>query len=545
MITLEEITGGETKNIEFKESLPPKSLHYLKTVVAFANTLGGKIIIGVEDRTHKIVGVPNETIFKTMDSITNAISDACTPAILPDVAIQTVEGKNLIVIDVPMGRNRPYYIKSLGMVDGTFIRVSGTSRQPGEARLKDLMFEGAGRSYDQTVWFDHHVTKKDIDDLCAHMKTVALHNCYNEEMKQHVRDVTIAQLLSWHILEEREGELLPTNAWRMLAGDDDMFLQIQCAVFKGNDRILFLDKREYGGPIDDQIEQAYQFVLRNIRLGAQIRGIYRQDIFEIPPIAIRELIINAVTHRNYLEPSCIQVALYDNRLEITSPGSLPMGMTIEKMKAGRTCIRNHALARALSYMNLIENWGSGIRKITDACRDAGLREPEFLDMESSVRVNIYRKDGELKANEDGQRIEETAQKTDNVVESTPQVTKDTPQVTKDTPQVTKDTPQVTENTPQVRMQSLHGKSSFQDERIIAFLKCFQDVPLKASELRQRMNLSDRKSFNDKYIKPCLERKWIEMTIPDKPNSQNQAYRITQRGRDVMEGSLEEDGEFGG
>ena len=439
------------------------------------------------------------------------------------ITLEEITGGETKNIEFKESRNRPYYIKSLGMVDGTFIRVSGTSRQPGDARLKDLMFEGAGRSYDQTVWFDHHVTKKDIDDLCAHMKTVALHNCYNEEMKQHVRDVTIAQLLSWHILEEREGELLPTNAWRMLAGDDDMFLQIQCAVFKGNNRIVFLDKREYGGPIDDQIEQAYQFVLRNIRLGAQIRGIYRQDIFEIPPIAIRELIINAVTHRNYLKPSCIQVALI-----------------------------HHV------HQNLIENWGSGIRKITDACRDAGLREPEFLDMESSVRVNIYRKDGGLKANEDGQRIEETAQKTDNVVENTPQVTKDTPQVTKDTPQVVENTPQVVENTPQVmentpqvtkntpqvveitpqvRMQSLHGKSSFHDERIIAFLKCFQDVPLKASELRQRMNLSDRKSFNDKYIKPCLERKWIEMTIPDKPNSQNQAYRITQRGRDVLEGEL--------
>ena len=392
--------------------LPDKSQNYLKTVVAFANTIGGKLIIGVEDKTHKVVGVDDDTIFQTMDSITNAIADACTPAILPDVSIQTIEGKNLIVVDVPMGRNRPYYIKSQGMVNGTYIRVSGTTRQAEEPKLKDLMFEGSGRSYDQTVWIGHQVTQADIDALCHHMKEVAIRNCAHDEMKSRIRDVTTAQLLSWHILEERDGELLPTHAWRMLNGDDDMFIQIQCAVFKGKSRSIFVDKREYAGTIDEQIEQAFQFVLRNIHLGAQIQGIYRRDVYEIPPIAIRELIINAVTHRNYLVPACIQVAIYDDRLEITSPGSLPMGMTIEKMKSGQSLIRNHALARALAYMNLIENWGSGIRKITDSCLDAGLKAPEFIDMEISVRVNIYRK---------------------NAVENTPQVTENTHQVATSAP----------------------------------------------------------------------------------------------------------------
>ena len=507
MLTLNDIIAGESRNVEFKETLPPKSLHYLKTVVAFANTLGGKVIIGVEDQTHRVVGIPNDTIFETMDAITNAIADACTPVILPDVSIQTVEGKNLIVIDVPMGRNRPYYIKSLGMIDGTFIRLSGTSRQPGEAKLKDLMFEGAGRSYDQTVWLGKHVTQADIDALCTHMKETALRNCRNDEMKQQIRDVTSAQLLSWHILEERDGELLPTNAWKMLAGDDDMFLQIQCAVFKGNDRIIFLDKREYGGPVDEQIEQAFQFVLRNIRLGAQIRGIYRQDIFEIPPIAIRELIVNAVAHRNYLEPSCIQVALYDNRLEVSSPGSLPMGMTIDKIKAGQSCIRNHALARALAYMNIIENWGSGFRKIADSCLEAGLQEPEFLDMESFVRVNIYRKDVAISV---------------PVTDETHQVTDETHQVTDETHQVTDGTHQVTDDT----------QKSIQN-RIVKFLQLFNGNALKASELRQMMNLSDRVSFSDIYINPCLKNHWLEMTVPDKPNSRNQAYRITKDGEKFL------------
>ena len=134
----------------------------------------------------------------------------------------------------------------------------------------------------------------------------------------------------------------------------------------------------------------FQFVLRNIHLGATIVGIYRQDIYEIPPDAIRELIINAMVHRSYLDHGTIQVAVYDNRLEITSPGKLPMGQTMERMKEGYSKIRNEALAHAFAYMNLIEHWGSGIPRIIDKVKAAGLREPEFIGGEVDLRINIYR-----------------------------------------------------------------------------------------------------------------------------------------------------------
>ena len=119
-------------------------------------------------------------------------------------------------------------------------------------------------------------------------------------------------------------------------------------------------------------------------------GIYRQDIYEIPPDAIRELIINAMVHRSYLDHGMIQVAVYDDRLEITSPGKLPMGQTMERMKEGYSKIRNEALAHAFAYMNLIEHWGSGIPRIIDKVKTAGLREPEFIGGEVDLRINIYR-----------------------------------------------------------------------------------------------------------------------------------------------------------
>ena len=111
---------------------------------------------------------------------------------------------------------------------------------------------------------------------------------------------------------------------------------------------------------------------------------------EIPPDAIRELIINAMVHRSYLDHGTIQVAVYDNRLEITSPGKLPMGQTMERMKEGYSKIRNEALAHAFAYMNLIEHWGSGIPRIIDKVKAAGLQEPEFIGGEVDLRINIYR-----------------------------------------------------------------------------------------------------------------------------------------------------------
>ena len=121
----------------------------------------------------------------------------------------------------------------------------------------------------------------------------------------------------------------------------------------------------------------------------EVVGFDKEDVFKKMD-AIRELIINAMVHRSYLDHGTIQVAVYDNRLEITSPGKLLMGQTIERMKEGYSKIRNEALAHAFAYMNLIEHWGSGIPRIIDKVKAAGLREPEFIGGEVDLRINIYR-----------------------------------------------------------------------------------------------------------------------------------------------------------
>ena len=123
-MTMEEILSGESKNVEFKESLPDKSIKYMKSVVAFANGTGGRIVFGVADKTREVTGIGKEDVFKTMDSIANAVSDSCEPAVIPDITLQTIDGKTVIVMEVPQGRQRPYFIRSLGRENGVYVRVA-------------------------------------------------------------------------------------------------------------------------------------------------------------------------------------------------------------------------------------------------------------------------------------------------------------------------------------------------------------------------------------------------------------------------------------
>ncbi|MDY3301807.1 MAG: ATP-binding protein [Lachnospiraceae bacterium] len=388
-MTIEEILRGESKDLEFKEKLPEDSKKYMKTIVAFSNGDGGRLIIGVND-DREVVGVDQTAVFTMIDKITNAISDSCEPLIITDISPQAVGDKTVIVVEISAGRQRPYYLKSLGMDKGTFIRTAGSTRLADRPFIQEMYYEDENRSFDNVVNKDIEVTDADIKSFCEDMKKEAQRNCMDEKDAKKVKTPTKNNLITWGILKEENGVVRPTYAYYYLRGLDGVMSQIQCAVFKGNTRGIFVDKREYGGNLWDQVEQAYQFVLRNIHLGARIKGIHRQDVYELPPESIRELIINAVVNCSFLQGSLVQVAIYDNRLEISSPGGLMPGVTIEKMKEGFSKVRNHGIANAFVYMNLIEQWGSGIPKILTQTKEYGLPEVEFIDMENALRVNMYR-----------------------------------------------------------------------------------------------------------------------------------------------------------
>ena len=242
-MTIEEFLSGESKNVEFKENLPEKSIKYMKSVVAFANGTGGKIIFGIADKTREVVGFDKEDVFKKMDAIANAVSDSCEPAIIPDITLQTVDGKTVIVAEISEGRQRPYYIKALGRERGVYVRVAGTTRLADEYMIKELMLEGSNRYFDQALCTGLSVTEEEIDTLCKAMKEQAVKNAHNEEQKASVKDVGKQQLRSWGILIERDGKDYPSNAYAILTGCGGLHVAIQCGVFKGTTKAVFVDRR--------------------------------------------------------------------------------------------------------------------------------------------------------------------------------------------------------------------------------------------------------------------------------------------------------------
>lgn len=248
-------------------------------------------------------------------------------------------------------------------------------------------------------------------------------------------------------------------------------------MFKGSTRATFVDRKFYDGPLYQQIDDAFEFVLRMIRMGAVIKGTVRQDVYEFPLRTIREAITNAVCHRSYFQPSYVQVALYDDRLEITSLGMIARPVSIEKMKHGFSYVQNRGIAHAFAYLGLIESWGSGVPRMFEDCATYGLREPELIVQDEMFRLNLYRKD---------------------IHSTTPDTIQDAIQ----------DTTQDTTQDVSRRRRSLLE---------------FCSEPQNKKDMMAFLGLANSKNFRNLYLQPLLDAGLLAMTIPDKPTSRYQKY----------------------
>ena len=382
---------GEGKNIEFKREITKIHYKLLKDVIAFSNSTGGKIFIGIEDKTNEVIGIGEKNPFRLADDISNMIFDSCTPIIDPEITIQTLEGRTVVVVEVFPGRMRPYYLKSFGKEQGSYIRINGTSRPADVRKLRELEMEGQNISYDTLQDIGREYDENKALGLCKTMKKIATDACETEEEKLAIKEMTLGKLLDLGILCMVGRNIYPTHAFDLLTDNTNKAAKIQCALFKGKTRDIFIDRKEFSGPIYEQIDDAYHFVLRHIDMGARIDGEYRKDLYELPISAVRETIANAVLHRSYLDRSCVQVCIYDDRMEVSSPGMLYGGLDVETAKTGKSTCRNEAIAEAFHYMHIVEAWGTGIPRIINRCNEYGLPAPVFEEFGDGFKVTLFRK----------------------------------------------------------------------------------------------------------------------------------------------------------
>ena len=346
----------ESRRLEFKEAFP-KGDQIARTAAAFANGAGGKIVFGVKDSPRQVIGISDDQLFKTEERITNCIFDLCTPSIVPEIYIQSAEGKSLLVVEIYPGAQKPYGIKKPGRPNEVYIRVSTSNRNASPETIEALERQRRKVSFD--VLTVYGCPGEDVD-LSRFKKAFKA---------QTGRNLGKTQLFNMGLFQKEQGRQCPTNAALLLSESPARkhffpYAKIECARFKGTDKRVFLDQSTIEVPVHAAVEPCMTFIKKNIALGSTIGEIYRKDRWEYPLEAIREALINAIIHRDYaILGSDIKMAIYDDMLEITSPGPLPDAIPVEELGNGRSEIRNRVLAPIFKDLKLIEAWGSGIQKI--------------------------------------------------------------------------------------------------------------------------------------------------------------------------------------
>lgn len=378
VIVIEELLkSDEGKTLAFKESL--QSLNgILKTIVAFANTAGGIIVVGIEDKTKKIVGINNPLAEE--ERLASAINDSITPFVLPDIEIQNYCDKQLIIINVPHVSG-PCYLKSSGLERGTYIRLGSTNRVVDSETLQTLKNIARNVCFDEQPYVRGKASDLDWD---------AIKKLFEQEDKK----ITTASAVSMGVLLQHGNKEIPSLGGIILFGVDRLKAFpdaiIRCARFLGVERDNILDQVDIEIYPPFALEEAMKFVRRNTRLGATVTEARRIDLPEYPMRAIKEAITNAIVHADYnVKGVYISIAIFDDRIEVTNPGGLPFGFTMDRAMAGSSRIRNRVIAKVFYHLKWVEQWGRGLRLIVNECKKHGLATPKFEELNNQFRVTMY------------------------------------------------------------------------------------------------------------------------------------------------------------
>jgi len=470
MTVSELLSQNEGKTLEFKRNLSsPKNI--LKNVVAFANTAGGIILIGVDDETRKPVGVADP--LEEEERLCNMIADAVTPRVVPNVEMTTVDGKTILLVEVFLSSLRPHWLKAEGPEDGVYVRLGSSNRQADRELIAELRRSVEGISFDEMPMPELSIDDLDLD---AARRSFA-----------GIRDLNEQALLTLKLLVRDQGKTIPSKGGMLLFGRDRTFhfpdCWIQCGRFIGTDKARIFDHIEIKEPLPQSVDSIMLFLKKHAMRGADFSNVRRRDVWSIPLEALREAVINALVHADWSQRGGpVRVAFFDDRIEIENPGILPPGITVEEMKQGVSKIRNPVIARVFRELNLIEQWGSGVPRIFSQVAAQGFPEPFIRELGLRVRFVF------------------PLAKSIQVQEPT-------------------------------RSGAQSGAES--GAQWIAVLVALSDAPLSASELTNILGLETKTGAFKRTVKELIEQGLIEYTIPEKPNSRLQKYRLTDNGRQVI------------
>jgi len=327
----------ETEKIEFKSNALGD---IYKEVIAFANTDGGTLHIGISD-SGEITSLPD--IDDTYTRITNGIRDA----IAPDVTIfvkYTLADNKVIRIQIGEGSYKPYYLKSKGIKpSGVYVRQGSSSVQASPEQIRQMIKNADGDIFEELRSLEQELTFDFCRETFAKIKVEFSQDKYN-------------------ILRIRNhAQQLYTNLGWLLS--DQCTHSVKVAVFADEQNTIFRDRKEFTGSVLNQLEETFDYLQLCNRNHSVIDGLVRKDYWDYPTDAIREALLNALIHRDYGFSGSIIINVNDKHIEFISIGGLLPGISTEDIRNGISQLRNENLAKVFQRLNLIETYGTGIRRI--------------------------------------------------------------------------------------------------------------------------------------------------------------------------------------
>jgi ATP-dependent DNA helicase RecG len=376
MDLMELLKSPEGKTLEFKRDLSsPEGV--LRTIVAFANTAGGTLLIGVEDATGHVRGMQKP--LEIEERLANLISDSILPRLVPELEILPWRNTHVLAVRVYPSPNRPHCLKNLGLEEGVLIRVGSTNRRADRELAEELRRFVRGEAYDEQAM-------PELDSEALNFRAAS-------ESFAPIRKLKPNDLETLRLVTPYQGRLVPTIGGILLFGIDRARLfpdaWIQAGRFRGLDKTRIEDSQEIRSYPVQAVADAVAFVQKHAFHGMEIGPVHRRDRWNLPPIAVREAIINAVVHADYAQRGApIRLSIYNDRLEVENPGLLPFGLTVDDLRRGISKLRNRVIGRVFHELGLIEQWGSGIQRMASACHEAGLTAPLLEELGTRFRVTI-------------------------------------------------------------------------------------------------------------------------------------------------------------
>jgi ATP-dependent DNA helicase RecG len=397
-------------------------------------------------------------------------------------------------------------MKAEGPENGVYVRLGSTNRQADRELIAELRRSAEGIAFDELPMPE--LSTGDLD-------LAAVKSLFRGDRK-----LGEEELITLKLLTHEQGRVVPTKGAVLLFGKDRIRYfpdaWMQCGRFMGQDKAEIFDHIELHDHLPRAVESIMLFLKKHAMRGADFSEIRRKDVWSIPLGILREVVINALVHADYSQRGApTRIAFFDDRIEVENPGILLPGMTIEDMKHGVSKIRNSVIARIFRELDLIEQWGSGVRRIFKEAEEQKLPEPQIVEIGMRMRFIVPLAEPNKIQSNTKQIMGEDA----------------LPPKFGESPAISP-----TQSPTQSTIQS--------DDPVIRLIRILLQGPLSSGELRKQLNLKHRPTFRKNYLHPALKQGHIEMTVPEKPNSRLQKYRLTQKGKAVIDAQRLDDTEKG-